>query len=133
MVENKMNRNTMIYAVSFFSGFLSLAQEIIWMRLISFVGMSVPQTFSYTLALFLIGIASGAHIGKKICQKNKNIKIDFLGQIFIFAAIVDLLLLGGIYLFSQFLDLSILILGICFFPFLLSLRAHSNESKSIHR
>lgn len=115
MVENKMNKNKIIYAVSFFSGFLSIAQEIIWMRLISFVGMSVPQTFSYTLALFLIGIASGAHIGKKICQKNKNIKIDFLGQIFIFAAIVDLLLLGGIYLFSQFLDLSILILGICVF------------------
>ena len=63
MVENNMKNNHLIYLVSFFSGFLSLAQEIIWMRLISFAGMTVPQTFSYTLALFLMGIAFGASLG----------------------------------------------------------------------
>ncbi len=70
MVEKNMKNNYLIYLISFFSGFLSLAQEIIWMRLISFAGMSVPQTFSYTLALFLLGIAVGAQIGKSICSKN---------------------------------------------------------------
>jgi len=70
MVENNMKNNHLIYLVSFFSGFLSLAQEIIWMRLISFAGMTVPQTFSYTLALFLMGIACGASIGKSICKKK---------------------------------------------------------------
>lgn len=110
-----MNKNKIIYAVSFFSGLLSLAQEIIWMRLISFVGMSVPQTFSYTLALFLIGIAFGANIGKKICQKNNNIEVDFLGKVFIFSALVDFILLGGIYFLAQFMNLSVLILGICVF------------------
>ena len=49
-----MSYKNYIYIVSFFGGFLSLSQEIIWMRLISFVGMSVPQTFAYTLALFLL-------------------------------------------------------------------------------
>ena len=84
-----MTNNKIIYVISFFSGFLSLAQEIIWMRFISFVGMSVPQTFSYTLALFLIGIAIGAQIGKKICNKNKELKLDFLGKIFFIAALTD--------------------------------------------
>ena len=88
MGVNLMNNNKLIYIVSFFSGFLSLSQEIIWMRLISFLGMSVPQTFSYTLALFLVGIAIGAHIGKKICQKNKEIKISNLGNIFLISAVL---------------------------------------------
>ena len=68
-----MKNNHLVYIVSFFSGFLSLSLEIIWMRIISFAGMSVPQAFSYTLALFLIGIAIGANIGKKLCKNsNKN-------------------------------------------------------------
>ena len=45
-----MPNKFIVYLIAFFSGFLSLGQEIIWMRLISFVGMSVPQTFSFTLA-----------------------------------------------------------------------------------
>ncbi len=70
-----------IYIVSFFSGFLSLSQEIIWMRITSFVGMSVPQTFAYTLALFLLGIALGAQVGKRLCKKRVEIDISLLGVI----------------------------------------------------
>ncbi|OFW94062.1 MAG: hypothetical protein A3F63_16560 [Pseudomonadales bacterium RIFCSPHIGHO2_12_FULL_40_16] len=106
-----MNKNNIIYVVSFFSGFLSLAQEILWMRMISFAGMSVPQTFSFTLALFLIGIATGAHIGKKLCQKRTHIRLNFLGQVFLLATCVDLVLLLGIYLFAKYINLSILLLG----------------------
>lgn len=108
-----MTNNKIIYIISFFSGFLSLAQEIIWMRLISFVGMSVPQTFSYTLALFLIGIAIGAQIGKKICKTNQNVKLNFLGQIFFIAALTDILLILLVYAYSYFFSPSILVLGLC--------------------
>ena len=108
-----MTNNKIIYVISFFSGFLSLAQEIIWMRFISFVGMSVPQTFSYTLALFLIGIAIGAQIGKKICNKNKELKLDFLGKIFFIAALTDVLLILLVYAYSHFFSPSILLLGLC--------------------
>lgn len=93
MVEKNMKNNYLIYLVSFFSGFLSLAQEIIWMRLVSFAGMTVPQTFSYTLALFLIGIATGAQIGKLICKKNTHIQMNILGNIFIVAALFDIILI----------------------------------------
>ena len=70
-----MKNNHLIYVVSFFSGFLSLAQEIIWMRLISFAGMTVPQTFSYTLALFSYNIdlseySSGVYFIK--CELNNG-------------------------------------------------------------
>lgn len=108
-----MTNNKIIYIISFFSGFLSLAQEIIWMRLISFVGMSVPQTFSYTLALFLIGIAIGAQIGKKICKTNQNVKLNLLGQIFFIAALTDILLILLVYAYSYFFSPSILVLGLC--------------------
>ncbi|WP_433847571.1 spermidine synthase [Acinetobacter proteolyticus] len=109
-----MNNNIVIYLISFFSGFLSLAQEIIWMRLISFAGMSVPQTFSYTLALFLVGIAVGASIGKYICKNNKKIACSDIGLIFFIATIVDLLLIGVVYLNASS-SFFILIAGGCVF------------------
>lgn len=108
-----MNNHKIIYLIAFLSGFLSLAQEILWMRFISFVGMSVPQTFSYTLALFLMGIAIGAQVGKVICKKQQDLKIDILGKIFILAAFVDLLLILVVYLISHYFTASILLLGLC--------------------
>ena len=39
--------------LSFLSGFLSLGLEVIWIRLFSFYGATLPQIFSLTLALFL--------------------------------------------------------------------------------
>lgn len=101
-----------IYIVSFFSGFLSLSQEIIWMRLISFIGMSVPQTFSYTLALFLLGIALGAQVGKNICKKRVEIDISLLGGVLVVAAIVDLVLIAGVYFYSATYGISIVLLGL---------------------
>lgn len=115
MVENNMKNNHLIYLVSFFSGFLSLAQEIIWMRLISFAGMTVPQTFSYTLALFLMGIACGASIGKSICKKNTHVQMCVLGKFFMLAAMVDIILIALVYAFTKNFDISILFLGLCVF------------------
>lgn len=108
-----MNKNNMIYVISFFSGFLSLAQEVLWMRIISFAGMSVPQTFSYTLALFLTGIALGAQVGKKICKDDSDIQLPLLGRVLLLAAVVDVILIVGVIFFAKFYDLSIYILGVC--------------------
>ncbi|NNP77200.1 hypothetical protein A7P54_12335 [Acinetobacter sp. Ac_3412] len=110
-----MKNNKIIYLISFFSGFLSLGQEIIWMRLISFAGMSVPQTFSYTLAIFLVGISVGAQIGKLICKNNNNVKVHVLGYVFFIAAIVDIFLIACVYFFSHFIGISILFFGLCVF------------------
>jgi len=63
--------------LSFLSGFLSLGLEVIWIRLFSFYGASLPQIFSLTLALFLLGIACGSLIGKNLCQSGKVIPLFF--------------------------------------------------------
>lgn len=107
-----MPHKNYIYIVSFFGGFLSLSQEIIWMRIVSFVGMSVPQTFSYTLALFLLGIAIGAQVGKNICKKRAQVGISVLGVILSTAAIVDIVLLIGFYFYSAVYGASIILLGL---------------------
>lgn len=101
-----------IYIISFFSGFLSLSQEIIWMRITSFVGMSVPQTFAYTLALFLLGIALGAQVGKNICKRRVEIDISLLGVILVVAALIDVMLITVFYLYSSLYSPSIVLLGL---------------------
>ncbi len=59
--------------LSFLSGFLSLGLEVIWIRLFSFYGITLPQIFSLTLALFLLGIACGSLIGKISANQAKGI------------------------------------------------------------
>jgi len=72
--------------LSFFMGFLSLSQEILWVRLASFVYHGAPQAFGLILALYLLGIALGANLGKRLCARG--------GQLFRVAAAV--LLLAGL-------------------------------------
>lgn len=86
-----------IYLLSFLSGFLSLGMEVIWVRIVAFAGHSVPQAFSFTLAFFLVGIAIGAHFGKKIC-KNHTVTAVLVGRCFWLAGLMDLILLAIAYL-----------------------------------
>lgn len=53
---------------SFAVGFVSLGQEILWLRIVSFANGNTPQTFSLVLCLYLLGIALGAWLGKRICS-----------------------------------------------------------------
>lgn len=106
-------QQNVIYLLSFLSGFLSLGMEVIWVRIISFTAHSVPQAFSFTLAFFLIGIAIGAWLGKKIC-KDRPVTAMLVGQCFLLAGIVDVLLMWGAYTMMDstevFLDFSALII-----------------------
>lgn len=55
--------------LSFSVGFLSLSQEILWVRLLGFWGQGVPYILSVVLSCFLLGVAVGAIFGKKLCSK----------------------------------------------------------------
>lgn len=57
------------WLLSFGAGFLSLSQEILWVRLVGFVHLGVPQAFSLVLGLYLLGIALGATAGKRLCER----------------------------------------------------------------
>ncbi|MDG6881214.1 Spermidine synthase [Phocoenobacter uteri] len=76
--------------LSFLGGFLSLSVEVLYIRIFSFSALSIPQAFSLTLAIFLIGIALGSFIGKGICQKGRA-SINTIGKLFLLAGICDLL------------------------------------------
>jgi predicted membrane-bound spermidine synthase len=59
--------------VSFIIGFLSLSEEILWVRVSGFRYESLPPAFSFVLACFLVGIALGAAFGKRLCERSKNL------------------------------------------------------------
>jgi len=72
------------------TGFISLSQEVLWVRLFGFVNHSIPQAFSFVLLFYLFGIAIGARIGKEICLSSCNLwRIS--GIILILASLFDLI------------------------------------------
>ncbi|NMZ74651.1 hypothetical protein HBO32_16195 [Pseudomonas nitroreducens] len=52
--------------LSFLIGFLSLGEEIVWVRVVSFNFHSVPQSFSFVLFFFILGISLGAWFSKRV-------------------------------------------------------------------
>lgn len=59
--------------LAFSTGFLSLSLEILWVRLFAYANHSMPQAFAFVLAMYLIGIALGAHIGKWFCKRSQQL------------------------------------------------------------
>ena len=54
-------------------GFLSLSQEILWMRYVGYSGQALPGAFSIVLTIYLLGIARGAMIGREYCEKTPRL------------------------------------------------------------
>lgn len=61
------------WALSLLVGFLSLSQEILWVRLVSFALQGSSYAFPTVLVLFLIGVAQGAAIGKRWCESDGDL------------------------------------------------------------
>ncbi len=59
--------------LSFLIGFLSLSEEILWVRVIGFRYESLPPAFSFVLTCYLAGIAVGAACGKRLCARARNL------------------------------------------------------------
>ena len=59
--------------LSFIIGFLSLSVEIVWVRIIGFGYRTLPPAFSFVLACYLVGIALGAVLGKRLCERTQNL------------------------------------------------------------
>lgn len=59
--------------LSFFIGFLSLSVEIVWVRIIGFGYETLPPAFSFVLACYLVGIALGAALGKRLCERTQQL------------------------------------------------------------
>lgn len=57
--------------LSFSTGFISLSEEILWVRIVSFAFESTPRAFALVLTAFLGGIALGALCGKRLSEQGK--------------------------------------------------------------
>lgn len=78
--------------ISFSIGFLSLSQEILWLRIVSYKLKGLPQSFSFVLAFFLIGLSLGAHVGQKFCVQKKYNIFKLTALVIYLAGLFDLIL-----------------------------------------
>ena len=60
------------HLLSFLVGALSLGQEVLWVRLYGFARAGTPTAFSFVLVAYLLGIAVGAAIGRRITLRRHN-------------------------------------------------------------
>ncbi len=61
--------------LSLLVGFLSLSEEILWVRVVGFGYKTLPPAFSFVLAAYLVGIALGAALGKRLCEGSRNLYV----------------------------------------------------------
>ena len=59
--------------LSFGIGFLSLSEEILWVRVVGFRYQTLPSAFSFVLGCYLVGIALGAVLGKRLCERSQDL------------------------------------------------------------
>ena len=85
--------------LSFSVGFLSLSQEILWVRLVSFSQAGRPHAFPTVLAPFLVGIALGANIGRILCAKSSNL-LRTAAYVLLISSVIDF---GALYVAPQLL------------------------------
>lgn len=77
--------------LAFMVGFLSLSQEILWIRLGSFIQRGIPESFAFILGIFLVGISAGALFGKKLCTQKIN-QCHWIGWILLISGSFDLMI-----------------------------------------
>jgi spermidine synthase len=77
-----------ILLLAFVSGFIALSYEILWMRIFSFANAGAAFIFPRILGLFLLGLALGAYIAGRVCERLKNdtLQINRLLKLSIVAA-----------------------------------------------
>jgi len=51
-------------------GYISLSQEMLWMRIVSVMTGGRPSVFAHVLGFFLIGVAVGALWGERLCGRR---------------------------------------------------------------
>ena len=84
--------------LSLLVGFLSLSEEILWVRTAGFVYHTQPPAFSFVLVFYLIGIALGAGLGKRLCDRTRHL-YAMAAVVLSVAAVVDVsmpALIGGL-------------------------------------
>lgn len=80
------------WGLSLAIGFLSLSQEILWVRVVALGTQARPEGFSLVLFVFLLGIALGAIAGRRLCARSPDLP-RATAAVLLAAAAADLLAL----------------------------------------
>ena len=88
------------------TGFLALAQEIIWVRIMMYVTGGKPDVFAYILGSYLTGIAIGSWWTRKLC--SQKIGSVLISRMLFFSCIVFYLSIGSISYFHTLFTGSII-------------------------
>lgn len=68
---------------SFASGYISLSQEIIWIKILSYLTASQSVVFGLILGFFLTGIAFGSLWAKSLCEKYPEKLLQLVSVLFL--------------------------------------------------
>jgi spermidine synthase len=82
------------HLLSFLVGYVSLSQEILWVRIYGFANDTLPQAFGIVVVCYLLGIALGAEVGKRICRGQRDLW-EISGYVALASLIIDV---GSFYL-----------------------------------
>jgi len=77
------------HLLSFFVGALSLGQEVLWVRLYGFARAGTPTAFSFVLVAYLLGIAAGAAVGRRITLRRHDLW-SACGLVLLLSGAIDL-------------------------------------------
>ncbi len=72
----------LILALSMTAGFISLSQEILWVRFVSYMSQSRPHVFAHVLGFFLLGISMGAKYAERLSIQSALRPIVHIGKIY---------------------------------------------------
>lgn len=97
-VEKETSFSKILLLVSFFTGFLALSYEVLWVRCLNYIINNSTYTFSIILFVFLFGIAVGSYLVSLI-KTIKHKKI-LLGIVQLLLAICALLIVNLFYSFA---------------------------------
>jgi predicted membrane-bound spermidine synthase len=113
------------------AGYVSLSQEILWVRAISFATAAWPQIFGHILGFFLLGVALGAVIGKRFSGKRDVSPLGYLAMVFFLGSLAYFLsipVFAQVFTFSRGLGILasyvVLALVACLFGSVLPLLSH---------
>ncbi len=83
------NRKSQIFPLilSALIGYISLSQEMLWMRAVSYMTGGRPTVFAHVLGAFLIGIAAGAFFAEKICSRPNQNPLKWIARLLLISAL----------------------------------------------
>lgn len=81
-------RFSLVLLLSSLTGYISLSQEILWFRALSYTTGGSPDVFAYVLGFFLFGIAFGALFAKKVCEREKDYTLLFIALMLVISSVV---------------------------------------------